>query len=350
MKAGMLQQILGERRYRIGACLGQGSLGRVFACEDRTRPGVPLALKMVRPDVMSPAAADTLRHEFRVLARLEHPGIVKVHDFGKLPGRAELFFTEDLVDGAPFTKRLNRAPIEIILRCFAKVLRAVGFIHARSVLHCDLKPRNVLIERTEEGRLRVRLLDFHLCRLGDSIRDGAIRGTVAYMAPEVIRGETVDRRADLYGLGAMLYETLARRLPFTGRTAHEQLRAHLEQQPGSLCELRGDVSRDLDRLVQRLMAKQPADRFSSAREVLRALHDIDPGCLVETEPTRQAYLRAGALVGRDSELALMRRAVGVVTGRRRTSSRRRARLASLLSNWRFPVVTDGNITQSCHDN
>jgi serine/threonine protein kinase/tetratricopeptide (TPR) repeat protein len=302
-----------DQRFEVGERLGQGSLGRVFECRDRKQGGRRLALKVIRPDIMDKVAADLLKHEFRVLAHLDHPNVVKVFEFGRIPGREELYFTEELLEGFHFVKVLRRAPLSVFLDVFTQVVRGLGYVHAKGVLHSDIKPKNVLITSRWDGSLRARLIDFHLCRQGTIFRDQLIRGTISYMAPEMIRGDPIDFRADLYGVGVMAYEALARRRPFTRKTPVKVLRAHIEDQPKALMEIRKDLPKSLCALIDRLLLKDPSQRPASGREILQILRDqVDPDIDIETQQTRRAYLRSAILVSRESSLERIRRQVEII--------------------------------------
>jgi serine/threonine protein kinase/tetratricopeptide (TPR) repeat protein len=296
-----------DQRFELGDRLGQGSLGRVFECRDRKQGGRRLALKLIRPDVMNSSSANFLKHEFRVLSHLDHPNIAQVFEFGRIPGRKELYFTEELVEGYNFVKVLRRAPISVFLDVFAQFLRALGYAHSKGVLHSDIKPKNVYITARRDGRLRVKLIDFHLCREGTVFTDRLIRGTISYMAPEMIRGDPIDFRSDLYGAGIMAYEALARERPIVANSPLEVLRAHLDHTPTPLAELREDLPQTLCSLIDRLLLKDPNARPSSTREILKILNEeLDQTVRLETRETRRAYLRNGVLVSRGPILQRIR--------------------------------------------
>lgn len=299
-----------NQRFEVGPMLGQGSLGRVFEVRDRKQGGRRRALKVIRPDIMDGSAANFLKHEFRVLSHLDHPNIAQVYDFGRVPGRSELYFTEELVEGYHFVKVLRRAPLSVFLDVFAQFVRALGFVHSKGVLHSDIKPKNVYITARRDGSLKVKLIDFHLCRVGEVFTDKLVRGTISYMAPEMIRGDAVDCRSDLYGVGVMAYEALSRRRPFRQKTPVDVLRAHLELRPKPLAELRDDIPPALCQLIDRLLSKDPNERPATARDILRIVReDVSRDLSLETPHTRLAFLRSGILVSRDDCLNRIRHQV-----------------------------------------
>lgn len=311
-KAFDRDQLVGQvlaHRYEIGGLLGQGSLGRVYEVYD-SQLQRKVALKVIRSEIMSESAADYLRHEFRILSSLHHPHIVKVFDFGRIPGRDLLYFTEELVTGFPVMKVLKRVPLELQLRIFCQVLRALTYIHARGLIHSDLKPKNLYVTESEAGKLTVKLIDFHLSRREDNASDGVIRGTLSYMAPEVIKGQTVDTRSDLYALGLMAFQAVAKHRPFQQKNALELMQAHVSQPLPDLRQINPNVPEGFCRFIEKLSAKDPEQRFPSARAALRALRlDVDGQISIESVRTRAAYLKEGPLIARDHALSFIQHAI-----------------------------------------
>lgn len=200
LREALARPDLDGTKYRLLGRAGSGGMGTVFEAEDETL-GRRVALKVLDFDDASGSLAERLRREARVLARLEHPGIVPIHDVGTLPdGRP--FYAMKLVQG----ERLDRFAASLAtraerLRLFLRVAEPVAFAHARGVLHRDLKPENVMVGPFGE----VLVLDWGLAKvLGDAEPAGAVLGTPGSMAPEQARGEEVDVRADVFALGALL--------------------------------------------------------------------------------------------------------------------------------------------------
>ena len=221
-------------RYRIGAVVGEGGMGTVYCARDRFLER-DVALKVLRADVAAPEAADRLRREARILARLEHPGIVPVHDVGTL-GDGRVYYVMKLVRGERLEQFAREAPLAEALRLFLRVCETVGFAHAAGVIHRDLKPSNIMVGSFGE----VLVLDWGIARLvhpdgtgrksagggeaGDAARlapddppgdvepgevdtsPGTILGTPGFMAPEQAQGwlQLVSPRTDVYALGAIL--------------------------------------------------------------------------------------------------------------------------------------------------
>jgi serine/threonine protein kinase len=243
-------------QYRIEGLLGRGGMGAVYKgvqlALDR-----PIALKLLPLEISAdPAFAERFAREARTLARLNHPHIVGVYDFGTTR-EGHLYFTMEYVDCATLHE-LIRGPGGVapanVLHFAIQVCEALTYAHGEGVIHRDIKPANVLIDR----RGRVKVADFGLARLADAAqRDswsttmtGTVMGTPAYMAPEQQRGLHVDHRADIYSLGVMLYEMLCGEVP----------QGHFE-----LPSVRCGVDRKLDAIVTRALSQQPEKRYSSPR-------------------------------------------------------------------------------------
>lgn len=299
-------------RYAVERELGWGSLGRVFLVRDLLAgpAAPPLALKAVRRDRHTDQAERYLRHEYRCLSGLDHPHVVGAHCFdrdrdlrGEAEGRGLPFFTLDAVAGETLVAHVQRVGIEVAPRLLAEALRALAYLHQRGWLHLDLKPQNVLVDSAGS----VRLIDLHLARRRGQPGLGAMRGTIAYMPPEVIRGREVDPRADLYGLGAVAYEALCGSAPFAeAGDPMAVLRGHASRAPLGFAARDAEVPARLEDWVRCLLAKSPDERHPDAHEALRALAAAcDQDLPLETEATRQAYLRGGPLVERAEERRLV---------------------------------------------
>jgi TolB-like protein/predicted Ser/Thr protein kinase len=250
--------------YRILRKLGEGGMGVVYAAED-VRLGRSVALKMVRAELAGAESRERLRREARAAATISHPNICQLYEVGEDEG--ELFIAMELLEGEPLFDRIARGavPLKESLRIAFEVLAALSALHRRGVLHRDLKPSNIFL--TEHG---AKLLDFGVARttveeqrtiLSLTATGGAV-GTLQYMAPEQAAGENVDARADLFAMGAILYEMLSGKPPFVGETAVRQLHAVLYEQPAMLTGSPAIAA--VDRIVHRALAKQPSARFLSA--------------------------------------------------------------------------------------
>ncbi|HEV8202222.1 MAG TPA: sigma 54-interacting transcriptional regulator [Candidatus Polarisedimenticolia bacterium] len=321
-------ELLLNGRWEIVRRLGEGGMGEVYLAHDRHQSGRPVALKILRAAALEGDALEHFRDEFRSLARLRHPNLVEVFDFGQVEGGKSFadgkssaeatsfidgapFLTQELVDGpslAALPRATRRADFESIA---TQALRALDAIHAEGWLHNDLKPQNILISPP----LRVRLVDFGLARRLSAEGPAAPSGTLHYLAPERLQAATPDRRSDLYALGAVLYESLTGRTPFEGKSAGALVTAILHGGAAPPRALETSIPERWERLVLRLLERDPKNRFASAEEALAALHagsrEPHPRDTAETFAGR---LRSAALTGRDDEVARLDAAIAAHLG------------------------------------
>jgi len=264
--------VTGVPGYRVEALIGRGGMGEVYRATDE-RLGRPVALKVLTDG----AAADDryrarLLEESRRAASLDHPNVVPVYEAGEAGGR--LFLAMRYVPGTDLKALLRRegalAPDRAIAIA-AQVADALDAAHRRGLVHRDVKPSNVLLDHAD-GREHAYLADFGLTQ-STSARapaDGRFTGTVDYVAPEQIRGDPVDGRADEYGLACLLFECLTGTVPFRGESAVGTLFAHLEEPVPAVAERRVGLPAGLDAVFARALAKDPADRFASCGALVGA--------------------------------------------------------------------------------
>ena len=272
-------------RYELGASLGTGGMGRVLAARDRKLQR-DVAVKLLSSATPDPDVLRRFEREALAAGSLQHPNVVAVYDVGDEGGRP--FLVTELLKGTTLRERMRRGPLGTgeaagIARQIAAGLAAA---HEKGLTHRDLKPENLFL--TDDGW--VKILDFGLVKLTQELRPtqsapdsggdevaltavGRTMGTVGYMAPEQVRGKAVDPRADLFNLGAVLYEMLAGSRAFKGASATEVGYAILMRQPDPLPIT---VPRELSALVARCLEKDRDKRIGSAREVLAALDTASP--------------------------------------------------------------------------
>ena len=265
--------------YTIVQLLGSGGAGEVWRARDeRLRRDV--AIKVLLPHVASDA--DRVRRfteEARAAGALNHSNILTVYDVGEHQGVP--YLVSECLEGRSLRQRLEMGPIPVreAIAIAISVCRGLAAAHARSIVHRDLKPENTFL-RSDGG---VKILDFGLAKLQMSLGDGSathqtmtgvIVGTAAHMAPEQIRGEQVDARADLFSLGVMLHEMLTRQHPFLRASTFETLHAVLNVEPADVGSLNPSAPIALDRIVMRLLQKAPDLRFQSALDLAWALEQV----------------------------------------------------------------------------
>ncbi|HVW28312.1 MAG TPA: protein kinase [Polyangiaceae bacterium] len=277
-----------DGRYRIEAELGAGGAGTVYRALHLERQ-VGVALKVLRPELASSAELrQRFAREAQALTALSHPNIVAVVDSGVASDTAYLVM--ELLEGETLSARLRRGalPVAEALAIMRQLLGALAFVHEQKLVHRDVKPANVFLQRDGAG-IRVRLLDFGLAKFlapeigGPSLtRAGQVFGTPSYMAPEQIAGQTADPRTDVYAAGIVLFEMLAGRVPFQGE-ASDVLRRHImEDLPVEA--LPPDVPPGLVQLIKTAAAKTRPGRFADAREMLDELERVAPAPPESTSP------------------------------------------------------------------
>ncbi len=257
--------------YRISRKLGQGGMGVVYEARDE-RLERTVALKTLPTMAGDEASRKRLWREARAAASVNHPNICQIYEIGEDTGG--LFIAMELLAGEALADQLQRGPLNVAeaVTVGLEILSALSALHARGIIHRDLKPSNVF--RTPHG---VKLLDFGLARpeldnataAGDLTRTGTIMGTPRYMAPEAIRGDTVDARSDLFATGAILFEMLAGRPAFDGRTVADVIHATVYEQPPALSG--SSVVAAVDRVIRQALAKRPSERLPSAEVMAEEL-------------------------------------------------------------------------------
>jgi serine/threonine-protein kinase len=281
----MLEPGVKFERYTIEAPLGQGGMGHVYRAEDG-RLGRRVALKVISERLASPEASARLLREARAAAALNHPNAVAVFDVGEHEGVP--YIVMELVDGRTLREALGeggdaRAPLSTRVEWLADAGRALAAAHRTGLVHRDVKPENVMIRN--DGVVKV--LDFGIARR-DSVAvdsagpaqtsalptltlEGVKLGTPLYMAPEQIRGDALDGRADLFSWGVVAYETLAGRLPWRGADALAAMASVLTDPVGREALDAASVPRAVQDVVLRALARRAEDRFASMADAVRAL-------------------------------------------------------------------------------
>src|SRR6476661_2854038 len=260
--------------YAVERELGRGGMATVYLAQD-LKHGRPVALKVLRPALAMSMGPDRFRREITTAARLQHPHILSVHDSGETEGL--LWYTMPYVRGESLKERLKRdGPLQLeeAIRITAEAGRALDYAHREGVIHRDVKPENILL--TLDGDTLV--ADFGIARALSATNEnrltqaGLALGTPAYMAPEQATGERgVDARTDQYSLAIVCYEMVVGRPPFEGATAPAVIAKRFTTATPSARAARAEVPDQVDRALQRALALDPAERFGSVAEFVRAL-------------------------------------------------------------------------------
>lgn len=260
--------------------LGEGGVGQVFKAR-HIRMGRIVAVKIIRRERLRKANAVRRFHrEVCAAARLDHPNVVHAYDAGRVGDRH--YFVMEHVEGADFDRLIERCgPLSAAeaCECIRQAARGLGHAHDKGLIHRDVKPQNLMLTTGS----RVKVLDLGLSRNTEPAldahsqltRDGAVLGTVDFLAPEQAADPSAaDARADLYGLGCTFYFLLTGRVPFPGGSTVDKLLRHQSREPEPLEQVCLGISTEVATVVRKLMAKRPEDRYQSASELLTALEAL----------------------------------------------------------------------------
>jgi serine/threonine protein kinase/tetratricopeptide (TPR) repeat protein len=269
--------------YQITGLLGKGGMGEVYRARD-TKLDRDVALKVLPAEVASdPARLERFQREAKTVAGLSHPHIVTLHSVEHDAGVH--FLTMELIEGEGLDHALSPdgLPLSRVFDIGIAIADALAFAHEKGIIHRDLKPANVMISR--DGHVKV--LDFGLAKLSDRFAsemaatqvapitsEGAVMGTVPYMSPEQLRGQAIDHRSDIFSLGVLLYEMATGRRPFGGATNTDVMTAILRDDPAPLTHIKPDLPDHMSRIVARCLEKEPAERYSSAKDLRNDLREL----------------------------------------------------------------------------
>ncbi|MCB1181924.1 serine/threonine protein kinase [bacterium] len=342
-------------RYVIEDVIAEGGMGLVLRARQEN-PDRRVALKIVRGALVGDRLKQRFELEARTLARLGHPGIAQIFEAGTFDagGETQPFFAMELVDGQPLTGYVRQANLDprACLRLFIRICEAVHHAHLRGVIHRDLKPSNILVRR--DGNPKI--LDFGVARLTDvdarlttiGEETGRIVGTLAYMSPEQVRGDLdgTDVRADVYALGALLYETLSGRLPheIDGRDFLAAARIVGEETPGPMGRPGAALPADLETIVATCLRHEPDRRYGSAAELADDLKRFLSDEPIAARPPSTVYHLAkfarrnrGAVIA--STVTVIALAAGLVVSLLGWAEARRAGRAATLAADESEAVT-----------
>ena len=288
--------------YEIVGSLGAGGMGEVYQARD-TRLDRPVAIKFVSDELAADrTASERLEREARLTSLLNHPNIVTVHDVGELDGRP--YIVMELVAGQSLHSalQLERLKPRRVIEIASQIADGLAVAHAAGIVHRDLKPRNIML--TTDGRAKI--VDFGVGktsrpapgaedptayggRLTDTL---VVVGTAGYMAPEQVTSKAIDFRADQFALGAIIYEMITGRRAFKRETPVQTMAAIVDTEPELIAELAGDTPIELVTVVERCLAKDPANRYASTQDLARDLREIPFGTGVRTSRSSVALKRA----------------------------------------------------------
>src|SRR5579871_2737051 len=256
-------------RYRVLGLLGRGGMGEVYRAMDLML-AQPVALKFLPAEsARDPRLLERFHGEVRVARLVSHPNVCRVYDIGEVEGMP--YISMEYVDGedlASLLTRIGRLPANKALETARKLCAGLNAAHDRGVIHRDLKPQNIMINKRGE----VVIMDFGLAALAGELSGAEVRnGTPAYMAPEQLKGAEVTARSDIYALGLVLYELFTGKRPYDGGTVQKLLEQEEAAQLTSMTSIAADVDPGVEQAIRRCLDPDPAKRPSSARGVAAAL-------------------------------------------------------------------------------
>jgi serine/threonine-protein kinase len=298
--------------YVIEAALGEGGMGRIYRARHTRIPQKLFAIKVLRPELARNAGVQArFQREAETAACISHPNVVGVYDVGRTADGWSYLVCEFLegADLAAHLEQAHRLEVGEAVHIALQVCDALKAAHERSVVHRDLKPHNVFLLSEGTGgisrRPTVKVLDFGLSRFLDTsdaqlTRTGVIMGTPAYMAPEQARAERGDHRVDIYGVGTVLYAALTGRAPFKEDTLHATVLAVMTTEPERPRSLNPELPEALELVIQKAMAKDPKERFSTMAELRAALEPFEaPVAAPLAGPKPQNHRASRALLHTD---------------------------------------------------
>ncbi len=277
-----------NRRYQLLERIGTGGMAEVFRARDLMLDRI-VAIKLLRADYSgNPEFQERFRQEARAAANLSHPNIVTVHDFGLDGG--QLFIVMEHVPGTDLKtllRRRGRFRVEEAIPLIVQACAGIGYAHRAGLVHCDVKPHNLLI--TPDKRLKV--TDFGIARalttLHPDQREAVVWGSPQYFSPEQARGLPPTPASDVYSLGIVLYEMLSGTLPFQAATAEDLARLHIYAQPIPISEYVPDISPLLEQIIMKVLSKEPSARYRTADQLGRVLMRFG---MTEETPSRATPL------------------------------------------------------------
>ena len=268
-----------EGKYRLDALIGEGGMGCVYRAT-RLLIGDTVAIKILHSDTMrDPNAIERFRREAQAAARLKHPNVVAIYDFG-VGADDSVYLVMELADGEDLRSLIERhgkLSLQVAAELLDQICSALDEAHQHNIIHRDLKPENILVRSTQRG-YRIKVLDFGIAKLKDLsttsanlTQAGTVIGTPSYMSPEQCRGREVDSRSDIYSLGVILYEMLTGSVPFFAKHSAEVVAMHVSEAPPPPSARNPAVPPAVEAVVMRALQKHPDARQQSAGELAKEL-------------------------------------------------------------------------------
>lgn len=283
------------QRYRIVGLLGRGGMGTVYRAHDREL-NREVALKLLNSEIaQQKTALERFKQEIQLSSQITHKNVLRVYDLGA--HESLRFLTMQFVEGedlASLLLREGRLPLPRVIAVFRQIAMGLQAAHEIGVIHRDLKPQNIMVDRAD----RVYVTDFGLAKLQEAsgmTETGTLFGTPRYMSPEQVKGETLDARSDIYSLGVMLYELLTGEIPFSGGTPYEVMARRLHSNPRPAIELNPEIPPWLRGVLDRCLAREPAARYPNIEALLANVDTKSVHLSLALEAERHRWLKPAAL-------------------------------------------------------
>jgi len=297
MNDSLIGTILGG--YEIVQEIGQGGMATVYRAHQLSM-NRDVAIKVLPPHfVRQTASLERFKQEANIVSRLEHRAIVPVHDYGEYEGIP--YIVMRYMDGGSVDELLTKGPIspEITVQILEQIAPALDYAHREGVLHRDLKPSNILLDSNGDAYIT----DFGIARIlgsNNKLTTSGVVGTPSYMSPEQAQGHDLDGRSDIYALGVVLYEMLAGVRPFEGETPYNIAVKHVTEPPPSPCGINPKLSRAIEQVLLKALAKSRDARYATAVDLAHALktatlQNNTPEGMIETEPSLNEAVRSAAI-------------------------------------------------------
>jgi len=293
-----------NNRYKIIKQLGEGGMGSVLLAEDLANSNRLTAIKTIKPKFLeNPESLAHFKHEYEVMSKLWHPNLAQVYDFGELDDGG-YYLAMEYINGRELNLVIRqdvKMEFDATLAIIVHLLRAMEFVHSRNIIYCDIKPQNILVTDDNQAKL----IDFGLSDFGhESSKD--VKGTMKYIAPEVINGKEKDHRADIFSLGVLFYEMLSGELFYKDDSVSSiisKLKSNIEFK--TVVDIAFENLKDsrTRAIIQKMCAFIPRDRFSSCAEVIIGLNTaLNLKIPIETEETKEAFVTGVSFTAREKEL------------------------------------------------
>jgi serine/threonine-protein kinase len=292
-------------RYRILDKLGEGGMGTVYKAEHCLMEKI-VAFKVLHPHLITnKQSLERFRREVRAASKFQHKNVIQIYDAGE--GEGGIFYMAmEYVEGVSLESLLAKAkgalPIERTLVILRQTLKAIGEAHKKGIVHRDMKSDNIMITKGKYGEDLVKVMDFGIAKILDSesqdiaqkddgeriykTMEGVITGTPQYMSPEQAEGRKVDHRSDLYSLGVIIFEMITGELPFKSETAMGFLGKHIVEDPPLPSSIKSGIPPALEKIVMKLLKKEPDERYQSAGEIFKDLEDQVTGDFLDVRPAQ----------------------------------------------------------------